>query len=366
MGDRYRPLRRRAAAIAEAGLERRLVALDPEDATRARLGDGRRVLVFSSNDYLGLARHPEVRAAWRGSGTGSSRLLAGSRPAHRALERALAEHWGRPALVFSSGYQANLAVMSTLFVAGDVVGSDALNHASIIDGLRLSRAERRVLPHGDPRPELPLRAVVIEGLYSMDGDRPDMAAYGAGMAGGRWLVVDEAHAVGCVGPGGRGVAAEAGVQPDVLIGTFGKAYGAAGAFAIGPEPLIALLISSGRSFVYTTALAEPAARAALAGLRAADEERRQRLRDRTARFRAGLAQLGLPTCGADHIVPVLTGPRTMDLAARLLELGIFVPGIRAPTVPPGRERLRFSLSAAHSPEQIDRALEALERCWGVR
>jgi 8-amino-7-oxononanoate synthase len=254
--------------------------------------------------------------------------------------------------------------MSTLFEAGDRVGSDALNHASLIDGLRLSRAERVILPHGDPRPTEPLRAAVIEGLYSMDGDAPDVAAYAA--CGERWLVVDEAHAVGCLGPGGRGVAARAGVAPDVITGTFGKSYGAAGAFVVGPEPLIELLVSAGRSFVYTTALAEPAARAALAGLGAATDARRQRLAENVARFRGGLADLGLSTRGRDHVVPVLTGPDTMGAAARLLEAGVFVPGIRAPTVPPGEERLRFSLSAAHTPAQIDRALEALAQCVSLR
>jgi len=357
--DRYAALRKRAEAIAAAGLTRRLVDLTPDSPVTARLSDGAQVLVFSSNDYLGLAHHPDVLAAWRGAGAGSSRLIAGSRPAHRALEAALEARWGRPALVFSSGYQANLAVMTTLFTAGDVVGSDAMNHASIIDGLRLSRAERRVLPHGDPGPT-DLRAVIIEGLYSMDGDVPDFRTYATG--GERWLVVDEAHAVGALGPGGRGAAAAAGVRPDVITGTFGKSYGAAGAFVIGPPELKRLLISAGRSFVYTTALAEPAALAAAAGLAAADDERRERLADRTARFRRGLAELGLPTRGDAHVVPVLTGPRTMEKAAKLLDMGIFVPGIRAPTVPPGEERLRFSLSTEHSPAQIDRALEALSRC----
>ena len=359
---RYKPLRDRAEAISAAGLTRALVELAPDSPVTAILSggphDGRRVLVFSSNDYLGLAHHPDVVAAWRGAGAGSSRLIAGSRPAHRALEEALEARWGRPALVFSSGYQANLAVMTTLFAADDVVGSDAMNHASIIDGLRLSRAERRILPHGDPGPAS-LRGVIIESLYSMDGDIPDIRAYEA-PASERWLVVDEAHAVGAIGPGGRGAAAAVGVTPDVITGTFGKSYGAAGAFVIGPPELKQLLISAGRSFIYTTALAEPAARAAAAGLAAATDERRQRLAARTARFRAGLVELGLPTRGDAHVVPVLTGPRTMEAAAKLLEAGIFVPGIRAPTVPPGEERLRFSLSAEHSPEQIDQALEALE------
>ena len=362
-GGRYARLEARAAEVAARGLRRRLRALIPEGPARARDADGRRLTIFSSNDYLGLAHHPAVRDAWRGGGGGSSRLLAGDRPAHRDLEAALAARFGRPALVFSSGYQANLAVMSTLFEAGDVVASDALNHASIIDGLRLSRAERRVVPHADPA-ALPHGAAGagVEGLYSMDGDRPPLADYPSGP----WLVVDEAHAVGCVGPGGRGAAADAGVVPDVLIGTFGKAYGAAGAFVVGPPSLIELLISTGRSFVYTTALAPAAARAALEGLRRAADALRARLAENTPPFRAGLAALGLPSMGRDHVVPVVLGAETMSAAARLYEAGIFAPGIRAPTVAPGAERLRFSLSAAHTDDQIDRALEALSRCLLAR
>jgi len=350
------PLRARVAAIRSQGLERSLRPLLPIGPTRAVLA-GQEVDVFSSNDYLGLAWQPELKEAWKGTGCGSSRLLAGTRAGHQQLEETLEELFGMPALVFSSGYQANLAVLTTLFQEGQVVGSDALNHASLIDGLRLSRAATEVLPHGTCLPSN-LDGVVVEGLYSMDGDTPDLQQHN----GACWLVVDEAHAVGALGPQGRGVSWMQGVQPDVLIGTFGKAYGAAGAFVVGPQDLKDLLISTGRSFVYTTALAEPAARAALAGLLAATEERRQRLADRVQRFRVGLHQLGIETLGQHHVVPVLTRERTMEVAASLQEKGTFVPGIRAPTVPEGEERLRFSLSAEHTDDQVDRVLEHLAQC----
>lgn len=343
----------RLAELDARGLNRRLRTLRPLDATRA-LVDGREVIVCASNDSLGLATHPAVQAAWRGGGTGSSRLISGTRPAHEALERALEAHFGRPALVFGSGYQANLAVLTTVFRAGEVVESDALNHASLIDGLRLCRADRRVVPHGEPG-QGAVAGAVVEGLFSMDGDRPDLGVWRRAPV----LVVDEAHAVGAVGPGGRGVAACQGVEPDVVVGTFGKAYGAAGAFVLGPPELKALLVSAGRSFVYTTALAEPAAHAALEGLRRADDGLRGALRSNVRAFRRLLGELGMVAPGEDHIVPLVLGERTVPVMEALLRRGVFVAGIRYPTVPAGTERLRFSLSAAHTGEQLQRVVEAL-------
>lgn len=298
--------------------------------------------VFSSNDTLGLAW--ELKDSWRGSGAGSSRLISGDRPAHHALEAALQQRFGQRALVFSSGYQANLAVLTTLFEAGQRVASDALNHASIIDGLRLARCEKTLVPHLEPPPE-GVDGYVFESLYSMDGDR-GVPHRGDGPSP-HWLVVDAAHSVGTAPP----------PDHDVLIGTFGKAFGAAGAFVCGPDELIELLISRGRSFVYTTGLAEPAAAAALEGLRRATDERAERLRDRVRRFRAGVPKAP----GQDHIVPVVLGEATMQAASALLDAGVYVPGIRWPTVARGQERLRFSLSAAHTDDQIDRALEVLNR-----
>jgi 7-keto-8-aminopelargonate synthetase-like enzyme len=320
--------------------------------------DGREILVACSNDYLGLAWHPEVRDAARGGGAGASRLIGGSRPAHHALEEELQAIHGRPALVFPSGYQANLAVFSTVCQAGDLVASDALAHASIIDGLRLSKAQRLVVPHADPA-AVPAwaRLIAVEGLYSMDGDVPPLARYPRGP----WLAVDEAHALGCLGPQGRGAADAAMVLPDILVGTFGKAYGVAGAFVVGPPELKELLVNTGRSFIYTTAMPEPVARMALAGLRLAtfDARLREQLADRSARLRKGLADLGWKPLGSAHIVPVVVGPAAMDLAARLLARGVLAPGIRAPTVAAGQERVRFTVSACHTDEHLDRILDAL-------
>ncbi|MEC7242728.1 MAG: aminotransferase class I/II-fold pyridoxal phosphate-dependent enzyme [Myxococcota bacterium] len=346
--------RTRLQDVERQGLERTLRPLQMINATQADW-QGRTVDVFSSNDYLGLAHHPDMQAAWQGGGAGSSRLIAGSRPVHERLERELEDLFGRPALVFSSGYQANLAVMTTLFRAHHTVGSDRLNHASIIDGLRLGSCSVQVSEHGVFAAHVD--AHVAEGLYSMDGDRIDLNQNPS-----MFLVVDEAHSVGALGPAGRGVAAAQGRKPDVLVGTFGKSYGASGAFVVLDEEAKRLLVSQGRSFVYTTALSEPAANAALKGLALATEERRGFLRANVERFREGLNELGVPSLGTDHVVPVVLGQKTMGVAEKLLDAGIFVPGIRYPTVEKGQERLRFSLSASHTEHAIDRALEVLSEC----
>ncbi|GDX79466.1 8-amino-7-oxononanoate synthase [Deltaproteobacteria bacterium] len=358
MNDRFSRLAARVAALDAAGLRRQLRRVEPLSAATARV-NGREMLQFCSNDYLGLAEHPEVRAAFsRGGGAGSARLVSGNRPAHDALEAALSEHFGRPATLFPSGFQANLGLLTTVLEAGDLAASDALNHASIIDGLRLSKAERVVLEHGKPeRVPVGARLAVTESLFSMDGDVADLAAW----TGGHWLAVDEAHAVGTLGPHGRGAAAAQGIEPDFLVGTLGKAYGSAGAFVIGPPALRELLVSTARAFVYTTGMPEPVAHAALAGLRLATDERRERLAANALRLRTGLLDLGLPVLGSAHIVPVLTGDTTMAVAARLAESGIFAPGIRYPTVARGQERVRLTVCSEHTTEQIDRCVEAMGR-----
>jgi 8-amino-7-oxononanoate synthase len=354
--SRFAALQARVQMVEDQGLRRELRALQMTGPTTGRLNDAS-VVVFCSNDYLGLAHHPDVVAAFEGAGTGASRLISGNRPAHECLEERLSLWFGRPATVFSSGYHANLALMSTALEAGDSVASDALNHASIIDGLRLSKAERQILPHGEYSSIDPgARMVVVEGLYSMDGDVLDLPNY----CGDHWLAVDEAHAVGAVGPGGRGVAAAQGVEPDFLMGTLGKALGTYGAFVVGPPSLRELLISRGRSFIFTTGLPEPVVRAAVVALELANDERRQILAMNVQRFRRGLSHLGIPALGNNHIVPVVFGGHTMAVAAALLARGFWAAGIRAPTVPPGTERVRFTLSSAHSHEQIDQLLDALD------
>ncbi|MEZ4235625.1 MAG: aminotransferase class I/II-fold pyridoxal phosphate-dependent enzyme [Myxococcota bacterium] len=346
----------RLAAIEAAGRTRRIVDLVPTGPTTALL-DGDEVVVACSNDYLGLAWDPEVRAAAAGGGSGGSRLISGARPVHRALEQAVGAWLERDVVLFGSGYLANLAVMSTFGEQGLRVASDAANHASLIDGLRLSRAERLVVPHARPDAvPADVDLLVLEGLFSMDGDVPPLAAYPRGPC----LVVDEAHAVGCLGPGGRGAAAMLGVAPDVVVGTFGKAFGAAGAFAAGPPEAIELLVNAGRSFIFTTALPEPVAAMALAGVRrAADGALRERLHHNVARLRAGLRDLGWSPLGEHHVVPVVTGPAATTHAARLRAAGVFAPPIRWPTVPAGAERIRFTVSAAHTAEQLDRICDAL-------
>ena len=328
----------------------------PVSATTAALAGSNRVFdVFSSNDYLGLAGHPELVAAMGSGGAGAARLMSGNRAGHDALEEQLSDWLGRPATLFGSGYLANLAVFSCLFGRGDRVASDALNHASMIDGLRLSRCERVILPHGCASVPEGTTAIAVEGLYSMDGDTPPFAALPAEPL----LVVDDAHALGCLGPGGRGAAAAADVVPDVLVGTLGKAFGAAGAFVVGPPAVRELLVSTSRSFIYTTAMPEGVALAAAAGLRLATDERRERLRSNTTRLRSGLVDLGVPCLGTAHIVPIVTGAQTMGLAAQLLEAGFLVGAVRYPTVARGQERLRITLSACHSDHQIDRLLLTL-------
>lgn len=355
--SRYEPWRSRLAAIDDAGLTRSLSSLKMVSPTRGQLNT-QDVIVACSNDYLGLAFHPELCGAAKGVGAGASRLISGSRPIHHQLEDALEEAYGRPALLFVSGYQANLAVFSSVCEAGQHIASDALNHASIIDGIRLSPSECVVVPHGEPD-AIPngTDLIVVEGLYSMNGDRAPLDQYPKEP----WLAVDEAHALGCLGPRGLGRAAEVGVEPDILVGTFGKALGAAGAFVVGPPELKELLINTGRSFIYTTAAPEPLVAMALAGFKLAlgADDLRERLVQNTVYFRQGLAQLGWQALGSAHIVPVMAGKQVMDLSARLEKRGVLAPGIRYPTVAKGEERIRFTLSAAHTTVELDQILDAL-------
>ncbi len=358
--SRYAAWRARADDLESSGLRRTLRALVPVSSTRAALPDGQVCDVFSSNDYLGLAEHPDLRAAMQSGGAGAARLISGNRRGHDALEDALGEWMGRPVTLFGSGYLANLAVYATLFGEGDLVASDAQNHASIIDGLRLSRCARSVLPHGSARIPEGTTAIAVEGLYSMAGDlAPFLDLPSPHVSGSPMLVVDEAHAVGCLGPGGRGVASSFGITPDVVVGTLGKAFGAAGAFVVGPPEVRELMISSARPFIYTTAMPEGLALAGLVGLGLANDERRERLAANTARLRRGLAQVGVRAGGVAHIVPIVTGTHTMQMAAALLKRGLLVGAVRYPTVARGQERLRITVSAAHSGEQIERLVEGL-------
>jgi 8-amino-7-oxononanoate synthase len=327
---------------------------------------------FCSNDYLGLANGNAPTTA---AGAGSSRLVAGERPEHVELERAAAELVGLPqALVFTSGYAANIGALTALASKDDLIVSDELNHASIIDGARLSRARIEVVPHLDAgaveqalrQPRAGRAFVVTESYFSMDADSPELPllrricdAHDAA------LIVDEAHALGVLGPEGRGLCFAAGAVPDVLVGTFGKAFGAGGAFVAGCASLVLWLWNRARSFVFSTGLSPVVAAAARAGLRAASDQPqlRERVLTVAGRLRSGLRELGVAPAGYGHIVPWIIGncADALDLSAALYEHGIDLRAIRPPSVPDGTARLRMTASAAHRDVDIDRLLEAAAR-----
>jgi 8-amino-7-oxononanoate synthase len=327
-------------------------------------------LCLCSNDYLGLADRPA--GSTEPTGAGASRLVAGERAIHRDLEAAAADLARQPAaLVFTSGYAANVGLLSCLAGPQDLIVSDALNHASIIDGARLSRAQVRVVPHLDV--EATARAladpprgrafVVTESYFSMDADSPDLAALRRVCdAHGAALVVDEAHALGVLGPGGRGLCAEAGVRADAVVGTFGKAFGAGGAFVAGCESLVAWLWNRARSFVFSTGLSPVLAAGALDGLTRATAEpnRREAVLAHATRLRTGLADLGLRLLGHGPIIPWVVGEprRAVRFAELLVASGIDVRAIRPPSVPAGTARLRFTVTAALTDADVDRAIAA--------
>jgi 8-amino-7-oxononanoate synthase len=330
---------------------------------------------FCSNDYLGLAdRIGHTPAA---SGAGASRLVVGESREHLALEAEVAAWLGLPsALVFTSGYATNMGALSALARPEDLLISDALNHASIIDGARLSRAEVVVVPHLDLNAVAAAlgkakgrRAwVVTESYFSMDADSPDLPALRSLCdASGAALVVDEAHALGVFGPEGRGLCAAAGVVPDVFIGTFGKSFGAGGAFVAGCHALTAWLWNRARPFVFSTGISPLVAAAAREGLRIALSEpwRRETVLSRAAQLREGLASAGHDVRGFGPIVPLVVGDprRAVRLARDLRERGVHVQAIRPPSVPDGTARLRLTTTAAHSEEDVAHAVEAI--CAGL-
>ena len=343
--------------------------------------DGRRVLCFCSNNYLGLANHPSLVAAAtassrsEGGGAAASRLITGTMFYPWEPEDAYAEFVGAPAAaLFSTGYAANVGTVQALAGPGDAIFSDALNHASLIDGCRLSRANVHVYSHRDVahlesllrehRHKSRRALVITDSLFSMDGVAAplrDISTVARSFDAG--LLVDEAHALGVFGPGGRGLAAALGVEPDVVVGTLGKSFGVAGAFVAASADVVSLIRNRARSFVYSTAPPPMVARAAIAALelvREADDAR-DALLTNAAKLRTGLRSLGfeLPD-GNSQILPILIGEndRTMQLSAKLLARGVFVQGIRPPTVPEGTARLRLTPMATHQPEQIERAIEA--------
>ncbi|MCE0850273.1 MULTISPECIES: 8-amino-7-oxononanoate synthase [Pseudomonas] len=348
--------------------------------------DGQRLLAFCSNDYLGLANHPEVIAAWQagaehwGVGGGASHLVIGHSTPHHQVEEALAELTGRPrALLFSTGYMANLGAITALVGQGDTVLQDRLNHASLLDGGLLSGARFNRYLHNDPA-SLASRLdkavgntlVVTDGVFSMDGDLADLPALAdVARARGAWLMVDDAHGLGTLGTQGGGIVEHFGLGVEdvpVLIGTLGKACGTAGAFVAGSEELIEALVQFARPYIYTTSQPPALACATLKSLELLRREtwRREHLAALIRQFREGAQQIGLELMDSPTpIQPIVIGDsaKALRLSRMLRERGLLVTAIRPPTVPAGSARLRVTLSAAHSEAQVQLLLNALAECY---
>jgi 8-amino-7-oxononanoate synthase len=371
------------AAVRSRGTYRRMRVLEGAQGPRAVV-DGREVLHFAGSNYLDLAHHPALieasaRAARdHGCASGGSRLISGNLRIHERLEEELAKLLGtEAALVFNAGYMANAGVIPTLAGRGDVIVSDALNHASIIDGCRLAGAEVRVFPHGDlDALEMTLgelaagrRRVLlaVDGIYSMDGDLAPLGEMvDVARRFGAMVLLDDAHGTGTLGAQGAGTAEQLGVTRgvDVTVGTLGKALGSFGAFVAGSARLRDLLVNLARTFIFSCALAPPQVEAARAALQLLGQEpwRRRRLSANGERLRRRLADRGVSTHpSTTHIVPVVLGEnrRTMETCERLLERGFFAQGIRHPSVPEGTARLRLTPMATHREEDIDALADAV-------
>ena len=348
--------------------------------------DGEQLLAFCSNDYLGLASHPEVVRAMQqgaerwGVGGGASHLVMGHSTPHHQLEEALADFTGRPrALLFSTGYMANLAAVTALVGQGDTVLEDRINHASLLDAGLLSGARFSRYLHNDAD-SLAKRLdkatgdtlVVTDGVFSMDGDLANLPALCAtSKARGAWVMVDDAHGFGPLGKTGGGIVEHFGLGIDdvpVLVGTLGKAFGTAGAFVAGSEELIETLIQFARPYIYTTSQPPAVACATLKSLELlrAESWRRDHLNSLITRFRQGAAEIGLTLMDSPTpIQPILVGSseRALKLSAALRDRGVLVGAIRPPTVPAGSARLRVTFSASHSAAQVERLLDILAECW---
>ena len=363
---------------------RRAVEARSAGGVRMRV-EGAELLAFCSNDYLGLARHPRVVEAfidaareW-GVGSGASHLVSGHCREHHALEEELAEFALRPrALLFSTGYMANLAVVTALLGQGDRVFEDRLNHASLLDAGLASGARFARYPHTDAdalgirleRAGAGRTMVVTDGVFSMDGDIAPLRELAAACRkNGAWLFVDDAHGLGVLGDTGRGSLEAAGLGTDdvpILMGTLGKAFGTSGAFVAGSGELVETLLQQARTYIYTTALPPAMAAAARAALHVAQQEpwRRQQVLAHVAHFRREATGLGLQLLDScTPIQPVVLGSEAAAVAASdaLRAQGLWVPAIRPPTVPAGTSRLRITFSAAHETADVDRLLEALGR-----
>lgn len=373
----------RLAERRSAHLYRQRPLLESPQGVRVTV-DGQALLAFCSNDYLGLANHPQVIDAFArgarkwGVGGGASHLVVGHSEPHHQLEQALAELTGRPrALLMSSGYMANIGAVTALVGKGDTVLQDRLNHASLLDAGLLSGARFSRYLHNDPV-SLASRLekatgntlVVTDGVFSMDGDLADLPALCAtARTRNAWVMVDDAHGFGCLGSNGGGIVEHFGLDLEdvpVLIGTLGKGFGTAGAFIAGSEDLIETLIQFARPYIYTTSQPPAVACATLASLQLLRDEhwRREHLQRLIGLFRAGVAELGLELMNSPSpIQPIVVGSsaRALALSAALREQGILVTAIRPPTVPQGTARLRVTLSAEHSADDVAQLITALGR-----
>ena len=347
------------------------------------LRDGCKVLNFCSNDYLGLANHPEVITAFKhaadayGVGSGASHLVNGHSEEHHALEEELAEFTGRPrALLFSTGYMANMGVINALVGRGDAVFEDKLNHASLLDGGLLASADFIRFNHSDiahleqrlNRSEGKRKLIVTDGVFSMDGDLallPQICELARQK--NAHVMVDDAHGFGCLGENGKGVVSHFNLgieEVPVLVGTLGKAFGTFGAFVAGSETLIESLIQFSRTYIYTTALPPAVAAATRASLKIlkTENERREQLNLLVKQFREGCKALGLQLMSSESAVqPITIGSdqHALDFSEKLLKKGFWVSAIRPPTVPEGTARLRFTFTANHTAEQVNQLLDAL-------
>jgi len=365
-------------------LFRRVMVVDSHDVPRVTI-KGRDMLLLCSNDYLGLANHPALRQAavqameHHGFGSGASRLVSGTSSVHGSLENRLALFKGtEAALVFNSGYAANTGIIPAIAGSGDVILSDSLNHASIIDGCRLSKAEVKVYDHKDVGHVETLlikasnarrKVIVTDGVFSMDGDiAPLNDLVSLSEKYDAILMVDDAHGAGVLGQTGRGTVEHlglTGVVP-VQMGTLGKAFGSFGAYAAGSKDLINILINRARSFIYSTALPPAVCAASLAAIDIVehDMERRDRLWKNRNRFVNGLKSIGIGTGDSETpIIPIIIGDsgRALRATERLFECGIYAPAIRPPTVPANAARIRTTVTAAHTDDDIDAALDIFRR-----
>lgn len=375
-----------ASELAErkaADLYRQRPLLESPQQPEATL-NGESFLAFCSNDYLGLANHPDIIASFKqaadefGVGGGASHLVNGHSYHHHALEEELAAFTGRPrALLFSTGYMANLGVINALLDKRDLVLQDKLNHASLIDGGLSCGAKFVRYLHNDAdslasrlsKYEARRKLIVTDGVFSMDGDIADLTQIcDVAHQHQAWVMVDDAHGFGCLGKTGGGVAEQYGLATNdlqVLMGTLGKGFGTAGAFVAGSDELIETLIQHARTYIYTTSMPPAVAAATRKSLRLVQSEnwRRDKLNALIQRFRHGAAQLGLNLMDSlTPIQPILVGEsdKALRISEQLKQQGIFITAIRPPTVPQGSARLRVTLSAAHEEEHIDRLLSALE------